>query len=98
MVSVVVTYYVLPGKKEEYLVILKELIKHTQAEEGCVYYDLYENVEGFDTDNAFTLVEVWKDQAALDFHLEQDYFLSSVEKLTPIRKTERIRNVYKKAY
>ena len=94
-ISVVVTYNVLPGKREEYLKIIKELIEKTQVEEGCVYYDLFEENEG---SSALTLVEVWKDQAALDYHLKTEHFLKALEGLTPLREEDRIRNVYKQVF
>ena len=95
MVSVVVTYFVKPGKKEEYLDAVKVLIEKTHQEEGCVFYDLFENPEN---PAALTLVEVWKDQAALDYHMGMDYFLKSVEVLTPLREDHRERFVYSKVF
>ena len=96
MISVVVTYYVNPGKKEEYLEICKEMIDKTQQEEGCVFYDLFEEVDG--DGMALTLVEVWKSQAALDYHMETEHFKKGFAGLTPIREERRVRNVYKLAY
>ena len=96
MISVVVTYYVLPGKKDEYMAIMMELIEKTQQEDGCVYYDMFEAVDG--DGMTLTLIEVWKDQAALDYHMETGHFKTALAALTPLREDRRIRNVFKKAY
>ena len=95
MVSVVVTYYVLPGKREEYLEVCKEMIEKTNEEEGCVFYDLFEEIEG--DDSGLTLVEVWKSQEALDYHMQTAHFLKGLAGLTPIREERRVRKVYKNA-
>ena len=97
MVSVIVTYYVKPGKKDEYMSIVMEHITKTKQEEGCVFFDLFTEPAA-NNDSALTLVEVWKDQAALDEHLLTEHFLKSRDLLTPIREERSDRHVYSKAY
>ncbi len=51
----------------------EKLIAGSQAEEGCIYYDLHADVT--DTTNTkFMMIETWKDQAAIDFHNESDHY------------------------
>lgn len=51
----------------------EKLIAGSQAEEGCIYYDLHADIS--DTTNTkFMMIETWQDQAAIDFHNESDHY------------------------
>lgn len=49
---------------------LLEMVAHTNKEEGCVFYNLHVDHTQSDT---FYFMECWRDQAALDFHMETPY-------------------------
>jgi quinol monooxygenase YgiN len=66
---------VLPEKREVFLGLTKELVKASQAEEGNQRYTLMQDVND---PNKFTVVEEWKDQAAVDFHNQTAHFQSFV--------------------
>lgn len=50
--------------------ILAGLVAPTQAEEGCIAYDLCQNA---DDPADFTFVEAWTSRAALETHLATDH-------------------------
>lgn len=53
--------------------IFEKVVAGSQAEEGCIYYDLHQEIS--DTTNTkFVMVEIWKDQAAINSHNETDHF------------------------
>lgn len=58
------------GKEDELKSRLLDMVAHTTKEEGCVFYKLHVDMENRDT---FYFVECWRDQAALDFHMDTPY-------------------------
>jgi len=78
MIVLVVNFEVKEGKKKEFLDVMDLLIDGSQKEEGCIMYEMYEDVENL---NAFVLLEKWLDQAALDFHNTTDHFVAGFPKI-----------------
>lgn len=53
--------------------IFEKVIAGSQSEEGCIYYDLHQDIT--DTTNTkYVMVEIWKDQKAIDSHNETQHF------------------------
>lgn len=59
------SFFIKEEKREEFLTDIKELIKSTLQEKGCIAYHLYESIEEA---NAFIMVESWENQQAIDNH------------------------------
>ena len=93
--AIVVTSYVKAGKKEEYLELIAPLVENTKKEPGCLFFDLFEDP---DDSSALTLIEIFKDKAAHKWHLEQEYFRTYLEKITPLRDEHRDRKEYFHAF
>lgn len=73
MLMILFTVKLKPDKESEFLRLVTELTRSTQAEdEGCIAYTFYRQ-----TDNPLrvALFEQWRDQASLDSHIRR---LSSV--------------------
>ena len=60
-----------PNDLEKVITKLKELVVLSRKEEANIQYNLYQAIED---KNVLTLYEVWKDEAGLANHNEQDYF------------------------
>ena len=58
------------GKEAELKARLLEMVAHTTKEEGCVFYNLHVD---FEESDIFYFMECWRDQAALDFHMDTPY-------------------------
>jgi quinol monooxygenase YgiN len=56
-----------PEKRDELLTALREFVKPTRAEEGCVDYHLHISD---DDPNLFIFYENWRSKADLDVHLK----------------------------
>lgn len=67
------TFSAKPGCTEKLKSSLSELLVPTRAEEGCLSYELYQEI---DDENTFTMIEVFKNQEAFDFHGSQPYLLN----------------------
>lgn len=60
------------------LPLLEEIIAKSRAEEGCITYDLHQDIED---PNVLTFIEEWKDQKAVDLHNSSEHFTRIVPKL-----------------
>ena len=56
-----------PEKRDELIATLREFVKPTRKEEGCVEYHLHVSK---DDPNQFIFYENWRSQADLDAHLK----------------------------
>lgn len=70
MITVIATIIAKKDKIEDVKNGLRELVKHTTQEEGCIKYILHQDREN---PNVFMFYEQFKDQAAFDFHASQPY-------------------------
>lgn len=50
--------------------LLENLVENSRKEEGCIKYDLHQDVEN---PNVFVFHEVWKNKAIFDLHNSQEY-------------------------
>ena len=61
-----------PAKADDFVSMFRrEFIARSRREDGCEQYELWRDREN---PAKMTIVEVWRDQAALDVHLAQDWF------------------------
>ena len=77
-VRVVAKITALPGKSDEVLAALCELIEPTRREAGCITYELWQN-KSDPTD--FTFVEEWESESALDAHATSRHLKDAGAKL-----------------
>jgi quinol monooxygenase YgiN len=68
----------LPQHVEAVRTILLELLAPTRREQGCIRYDLLENLS---TPTDFVFVEEWDSEGALDAHLATPMLGAAVQKL-----------------
>jgi quinol monooxygenase YgiN len=69
--TVVARWQVQAGAVEQVLALAAQLRRESLAEEGCLGYEVYRNVEA---PASFVLVERYRDQAALDAHRESAHY------------------------
>jgi quinol monooxygenase YgiN len=70
-IRVVALMNVRPEKLDETLKAFDSLIAATRQEEGCITYELLQNVED---PNDLTFVEEWSSAEALHAHFETEHF------------------------
>lgn len=78
MLKIVAKSKIKEGKMDQYLETVAELVKKSQAEEGNVAYTV-NALRG--AENVVAFIEIWKDQAAFDFHVKTEHFTSILPKL-----------------
>eukprot|EP00729_Bicosta_minor_P020678 gene20678-31429_t len=67
-----------PGKEEEMEKVLASMIEPSNAETGCVLYELFTEPK---TPGSFTFVEVWKDAAAQRHHSTLPHYTTMARSL-----------------
>ncbi len=62
MIIIHAIFQVDPAKQQSFLEEIRLLIHSSREESGNISYDLYKDIE---KENVYTMVEVWKDEAAV---------------------------------
>jgi quinol monooxygenase YgiN len=76
MIQVIATIELKPGCRDDFLPLLNENVPKVKAEDGCLAYDPFVDVDsglpfqGEIRDNVVTLVEAWSSVEALHAHLK----------------------------
>ena len=91
MLVLIVNVQVKPGKRDEFLEVIRDDAESTASkEEGNFQFSVIQNND--DADN-FSLVEVYRDQAALDAHRLTPHFLKYREATADIYARDPVRYV-----
>ena len=70
MIIVIGSATAAPGKRDELVAAALEVTAATRGDDGCLSYGFAADLEDPDT---ITSVEVWRDQAALDAHMDHEH-------------------------
>jgi quinol monooxygenase YgiN len=73
MIIIHAHFQITPEKEGAFLEEMHSLVAASRAEDGNVSYDLMKST---DTDHAYTMVEIWKDQPAVEAHNTSSHFTS----------------------
>lgn len=87
MILITAKQTVKPDKVEDFLNAVGPLIKDSQAEEGCIEYNLYRSQNN---SNILTFVEKWKDMDAIEAHNSSAHFTTIVPRLKPFLEDSEV--------
>ena len=79
--------FIKSDKVDAFLEATKELIEKSRAEEGCITYNLYQDVHD---KTKFFFFEEWKNQAAIDYHFATEHFVDFGKLLEEIASAEPV--------
>ena len=79
MIKIVARMLVKEGMVEQFKKTAEELVKKSQAEEGCIFYSLNVSVNN---PRLLAFVENWKDQDAINIHNNTEHFKTILPQLT----------------
>ena len=79
--------------REDFINMAQELITETKKEEGCISYDLYEDIND---KNIITFIEAWSSKEAIEKHKNTNHFTRIAPMLDKFRETEAKVNIYEK--
>ena len=83
MIKVIARSIIKENSLPEALVLYQLLVKETVKEQGCISYELFQEL---DNPNNLTLIEEWKDIEALKRHTETSHFITLVQQLAQFEK------------
>jgi len=83
MITIIAKSVIKNGMKENFRQIARELIIKSREEEGCISYDLFEDM---DNEDNLVFIEKWKDQNAIQLHNESKHFRDIIPRLAKLRK------------
>lgn len=92
MIKIVAKNVVLEEHIDEFKALAKELVKGSKAEEGCIEYDLFEDVE---KPFILTFIETWESMDAIKAHTQTDHYKSVVPQLGKFLVKEKEVHLYK---
>lgn len=92
MITIVAKSKVKQGKKEEYKVLVEELVRESRNEKGCKSYNLFEDIND---SSILTIIEEWVDEEAIKLHNESKHFTTIVPKLSQLREAKPEVNLYR---
>jgi quinol monooxygenase YgiN len=61
--------------------LLLQFVEPARLEEGCLYYDLYQQIADR---NTFYIIDGWTNQAAMDAHANNPHVAQVMEELGPL--------------
>lgn len=76
MILIHAKMFVNPAKEEQFVAEVQELISASQQESGNVSYDLFKDTK----EDAYMMIEGWKDLEAVDAHNKSSHFQAFVGK------------------
>ena len=91
-IKVVAHFDAFPGKTEELKQILIGLKIASQAEVGCMFFQLLQNKT---TPSSFTFIEEWDSQEHFDAHLNADHLKEAKSKMAGVLLGDQDVRVYR---
>lgn len=95
MVKVMAKSYVKGDKLERLLELSKELVEKTVKEEGCISYELFQDLKD---PKALIIIEEWESEEALKKHMASEHFTRLVPQMNELREKPSEVNVCKKLF
>ncbi|MCD7977317.1 MAG: antibiotic biosynthesis monooxygenase [Tannerellaceae bacterium] len=89
MITIVAKAIVKEGKRDEFIQTVQPMIQGSQAEEGNISYNLFEDL---DNKNVLSFIEQWKDMDAIEFHNNTPHFLAGVAGIKELVESLEITN------
>ncbi|MGL4907909.1 MAG: putative quinol monooxygenase [Bacteroidales bacterium] len=93
MITITAKCVLLEDKKEEFIKTAQKLIEESNKEEGCISYNLYEDIH---YKNLVSFIEVWESAKAIELHNNSAHFKSIVPKLRELQIEDSTVNLYRK--
>ncbi|MDR5659501.1 putative quinol monooxygenase [Serpentinicella sp. ANB-PHB4] len=85
MVKVIVKMTIHEGMEEELKTILRPLVAETRKEQGCISYELFQDVNN---KREFSFIEEWESAQALQQHMQSKHFKEAMPQLNKLQEKE----------
>lgn len=85
MIKVIAKLTIKEDKVEEFKRIVPELIAETRKEDGCLGYQLFQDLKNI---KVLTFIEDWGSMEALQKHMGSKHFQETMPKITELQEKE----------
>lgn len=92
MITITAKSFVKSGKKEEFLVLVKKMIRESRKEKGGLSYNLYKSIKD---SNTFIIIDEWESKVAILLHNTSKHFTEIVPELGKLREGKPEINLYR---
>lgn len=93
MIKVVAKNFAKEDKIKEVTELCKELVEETRKEEGCIKYEVFQDVN---EPNVLTMIEEWDSVEALNKHMKSEHFTRIIPEFGELMDKDGDINVYTK--
>ena len=83
MITIIAKSIIKEGSKEYFKKNAKELINESRKEEGCISYNLYEDLKNKEI---MVFLEEWKDEKSIEMHKNSEHYKRIIPILNKFRK------------
>ena len=95
MIHILASFEVKNDKLQEFVELCNELIRESRQEEGCVSYNLQQDIK---RENHFVFVEQWKSNEAIEKHNSSSHFTRIVPMLVEICEKAPVIEVFNRIF
>lgn len=88
MIKVIAKNVLKEGYVQDFIDLAVPLIKESQKEPGCIFYDLYQDIS---EPNVLTFIEEWKDEEAIRVHKASVHYTDIIPKLAEFMIDKEVR-------
>ena len=85
MIKVIAKQTIKEDMVEEFKSSISELVEETRKEDGCLSYQLFEDIKN---KKLLTFVEEWESMEALQSHMSSKHFQEAMPKLAKLQEKE----------
>lgn len=93
MIKVVAKKFCKEENMKEILSLLDELVRETRKEEGCILYEVFQDINA---PKVITIIEEWESEKALEKHSASPHFTRLVPGIGELCETKSEINIYRK--
>ncbi len=93
MIKVVAKNYFQEGKIDEGIALYNQLIEETIKEDGCIKYELYQDIK---EPHILTMIEEWEDLTKLNAHEDSEHFIRIFPLLNELTEKDSEFHIYKR--
>ena len=87
MIKVIAKSIVKESEIQNYLECVKIMVAETRKEEGCIVYELYQDINN---EKIFTIIEEWESLDALDLHKKSKHMSEIIPKINLYRESVEV--------
>lgn len=92
MLKIVAKSLIKENELEKAIILYKELVNETLKEDGCISYELLQNINN---KNMLVIVEEWENDTSFEAHKISEHFTRIVPQISNIRQNSEI-NILKR--